>query len=197
MFDILVLGLHGRRTDDDAEILGQHRRSDTFQALLLVRRTDFLRKENLRGEGNQHDVATSQRNVGRQARSLGRNGLFGHLDHDLLPHLEVFTDLPRLLDGGFELHALDPQAPFSGLLRGDEFLQRRKLRPQVEVVDKGISFVPYIDECRVQTRHDLANLPEVDIPYGESRLALLLVELDEHLILAHGDRYLGRVYVYN
>ena len=52
-----------------------------------------------------------------------------------------------------------------------------------------------VDECRVQSRHDLAHLPEVDVPHGEARLALLLVELDQHLVLAQGDRNLGRVYI--
>jgi len=187
VLDVLVLGLHGRRADDDAEILRQHRRGNALETLLLVRRADFLRKENLRGEGNQHHVAAGQRNVGRQARTFGRNGLLGHLDHDLLPHLEVFADLPGLLDGRFEFHALDAEPAFSGLLRGDEFLQRGELRPQVEVVDKGVLFVSDVDECRVQSRHDLAHLPEVDVPHGEARLALLLVQFDEHLVLAHGD----------
>ena len=187
VLDVLVLGLHGRRADDDAEILRQHRRGNALETLLLVRRADFLRKENLRGEGNQHHVAAGQRNVGRQARTFGRNGLLGHLDHDLLPHLEVFADLPGLLDGRFEFHALDAEPAFSGLLRGDDFLQRGELRPQVEVVDKGGLFVSDVDECRVQSRHDLAHLSEVDVPHGEARLALLLVQFDEHLVLAHGD----------
>ena len=83
--------------------------------------------------------------------------------------------------------ALDAEPAFSGLLRGDELLQRGELRPQVEVVDKGVLFVSDVDECRVQSRHDLAHLPEVDVPHGEARLALLLVQFDEHLVLAHGD----------
>ena len=58
------------------------------------------------------------------------------LDHDLLPHLEVFADLARLLDRRFELHGIDPHTAFAGLLRGDEFLQRGELGSQVEVVDK-------------------------------------------------------------
>ena len=54
-------------------------------------------------------------------------------------------------------------------------------------MDKGVLFVSDVDECRVQSRHDLAHLPEVDVPHGEARLALLLVQFDEHLVLAHGD----------
>lgn len=44
-----------------------------------------------------------------------------------------------------------------------------------------------IDERGVQPRHDLAHLAQINIPYGESRLALLLVELDQHLVFAQGD----------
>ena len=192
VLDVLVPGLHGGRADDDAEILRKHRRRDALEALLLLRRTDLLRKEDLRREGDQHHVAAGERNVGRQARSLGRNGLLGHLHHDLLPHLEVVADLALLLHRRLELHALDAQAPLAGLLRGDEFLQRAELSAQVEVVDEGVLLVPYIDECRVEPRHDLTHLPEVDVPHGKPRLTLLLVELDEHLVLAQGDGDLGR-----
>ena len=56
VLDVLVLGLHGRRADDDPEILGEHRSRDALQAFLLVRRADLLRKEYLGRKGHQHDV---------------------------------------------------------------------------------------------------------------------------------------------
>ena len=197
VFDILVLGLHGRSADDDAEILGQHGGGDPLQAFLLVHRTDLLRQEDLRREGHQHDVASGQRNIGRQTGTLGRDGLLGDLHHDVLADLQVVADLARLLHGRFELHALDAQAPFAGLLRSDELLQRKKLTAQIEIMDKGVLFVSYIDECRIETRHDLTYFSEVDIPDGEPGLTLLLVEFDKDLVLAQRDGNFGRVDVYN
>ena len=197
VLDILVPGLHGRRADDDAEILRQHLRGNAFQTPFLFCRADLLRQEDLRGEGDQHHVAPRQRDVGGQTRALGRNGLFGHLDHDLLPHLQVIADLARFLHRSFELHGLDAHAALAGLLRRDEFLQRREMRSQIEVVDESILFVSYVDEGRIESRHDLADLSQIDVSHGEARLALLLVELDEHLVLAQGDGDLGRGDVYD
>ncbi|MFR6352432.1 MAG: hypothetical protein ACLUNN_09075 [Alistipes finegoldii] len=111
--------------------------------------------------------------------------------------LQVVADLARLLHGRFELHALDAQAPFAGLLRSDELLQRKKLTAQIEIMDKGVLFVSYIDECRIETRHDLTYFSEVDIPDGEPGLTLLLVEFDKDLVLAQRDGNFGRVDVYN
>ena len=86
-------------------------------------------------------------------------------------------------------------SPLAGLVTRHQLLQRRELGAQVEIVDKGILLMADIDERGVQPRHDLAHLAQINIPYGESRLALLLVELDQHLVLAQGDRNLGRVYI--
>ena len=197
VLDILVLGLDGRRADNHAEVGRQHRRRDALQTLLLLRRADLLRQEHLRGEGYQHHVAPRKRYVGRKARSLGRNGLLGHLHHHRLPHFEVGADLALLVDGRIEFHGLHAQAPLAGLMRVHEPLQRRKLRSEVEVVDESVFFVPYIDECRVQTRHDLAHLAQIDVAHGESGLALLLVQFDEHPILAQRDRDLRRIDIYD
>ena len=197
LLDVLVAGLHGGRADDDAEVLGQHGGGDALEALLLLARTDFLRQEYLRRERHQHHVAACQRDVGRQTRALGRNGLLGHLHHDLLPHLEVVADLARLLDRSLHLHAFDAQAPFAGDIRRSELLERGEVGSQIEVVDEGILFMPYVDECRVETRHDFADLAQVDVAHGESGLALFLGELDQHLVFAHGDGDFGRAYVYD
>ena len=189
VLDVLVLGLHGRRADDDPEILGEHRSRDALQAFLLVRRADLLRKEHLGRKGHQYDVAAGQRNVGGQAGPLGRNGLLGDLHHDVLPDLKIVADLARLFDGRFELHALDAHSPLAGLLRSDQLLQRGKLASQVEVVDKSVLFVPDVYEGCIEPGHYLAYFPKVDISYGKTRLALLLVEFDKHLVLTqrNGD----------
>ena len=138
---------------------------------------------------------SSQRNIGRQTRSLGGNRLFGHLHHNGLPHLQVGADLARLFDRRLQLHRIQADSPLAGLVTRHQLLQRRELGAQVEIVDKGILLMADIDERGVQPRHDLAHLAQINIPYGESRLALLLVELDQHLVLAQGDRNLGRVYI--
>ena len=195
VFDVLILGLHGRRTDDDAEVLGQHGGGNPLQALLFVGRADFLREEDLRREGDQHHVAASQRDVRRQTRTLGRDGLLGHLDHDALSDLQIARDFAVLVERRLEFHRLGAQPPLAGLLRFDHLLERGELRSQVEVVDEGILFVPYVDECRVETRHDFTHPSQIDVAYGEARLALLLVELDQHLVLAQGNGYLRRVNV--
>ena len=71
------------------------------------------------------------------------------------------------------------------------------MRSQVEVMDEGVLFVPYIDECRIESRHDLAHLSEVDVPHGEPRLTLLLVQFDKNLVFTQGDGDLGRSDVYD
>ena len=195
LFDIAVLGLDSRRADDNAEILRQNGGCNALEPLLLLRRADLLRQEHLRRKRHQHHVASGQRNIGRQARSLGGNRLFGHLHHNGLPHLQVGADLARLFDRRLQLHRVQADSPLAGLVTRHQLLQRRELGAQVEIVDKGILLMADIDERGVQPRHDLAHLAQINIPYGESRLALLLVELDQHLVLAQGDRNLGRVYI--
>ena len=71
------------------------------------------------------------------------------------------------------------------------------MRSQIEVMDEGVLFVSYVDECRVESGHDLTYLAQVDIPHGETRLALLLVELDQHLIFAQSNGYLSGTDVYD
>ena len=85
--------------------------------------------------------------------------------------------------------ALDAHSPFAGLLRSDQLLQRGKLASQVEVVDKSVLFVPDVYEGCIEPGHYLAYFPKVDISYGKTRLALLLVEFDKHLVLTqrNGD----------
>ena len=51
VLDVLVLGLHGRRADDDAEVFRKDRRRDALQPLLLLGRADLLRKEDLDEKG--------------------------------------------------------------------------------------------------------------------------------------------------
>ena len=52
--------------------------------------------------------------------------------------------------------------------------------------------MPDIDKCCIQPRHDLAHLAEVDVTDGKTRLTLLLIEFDEHLVFAQGNRNLRR-----
>ena len=56
-------------------------------------------------------------------------------------------------------------------------------------MDKGVLFVPDVYEGRIESRHYLAYFPKVDIPLRKTRLALLLVEFDKHLVLTqrNGD----------
>ena len=64
-------------------------------------------------------------------------------------------------------------------------------------MDECVLFVPHVDERGVEPGHYLAHLAQIDVPDGEARLALLLVELDQHLVFAQGDRDLGWIYIDN
>ena len=120
----------------------------------------FCERKTFDGEGNQHHVAAGQRNVGRQARAFGRNGLLGHLHHDLsAPPGGSRRSCRSSRRGGSSFMPLDDGTPrLPGCCEATSFLQRGELRPQVEVVDEGVLFVSDVDECRVQSRHDLAHL---------------------------------------
>ena len=195
VFHVGVRSVHRRRADNDAEILGQHPLRDAFEPLLLVGGADLLRNEDLRRKRHQHDVAAGQRDVGRQARAFGRNGLFGHLHHDRLPHFEVGADLAALFERRFQLDSFETDAALAGLLRRHELFERRKLRPQIEVMDESVLFVSDVDERGIQTGHDLANLAQIDISHREARLTLFLVELDEHLVFGQRNGDFSRGYV--
>ena len=197
LLDVLVAGLHGGGADDDAEILGQDPGGDTLQTLLRLGGPDLLRKEDLGRKRHENDVAPGERNIGREPGPLGGNGLLGNLHHDLLPDLQIIADFTALLDGLLQLHGLDAQAPLTGNVRRNELLQRRKMAPEVEVMDEGVLLVPYVDECRVEPRHDFTDLAEVDVADGEPGLALLFGKLDQDLVLAQGDGNLGRADVYD
>ena len=64
-------------------------------------------------------------------------------------------------------------------------------------MDESVLFVSYIDECRVETRHDFAYLAQINISYGEARSALLFGKFGQHLVFAQGDGDFSRVYVYD
>ncbi len=71
------------------------------------------------------------------------------------------------------------------------------MAPEVEVMDEGVLLVTYVDECRVEPRHDFTDLSQVDVADGEPGLALLFGKLDQDLVLAQGDGNLGRADVYD
>ena len=68
---------------------------------------------------------------------------------------------------------------------------------EIGIVDEGILLMANIDEGRIESRHNLTHLAQIDIAHGKTRLALLLIQLNEDLIFTQGDRYLGRSNVYN
>ncbi len=109
----------------------------------------------------------------------------------------MLAEFAVLVDRLLQFHSLDAQAPFAGLLRVDQLLQRRELRPQIEIMDECVFLVTYVDECRVEPRHDFTHLAEVDVPHGETRLALFLRKFGQHLVFAQGDGYFSRVDVYD
>ena len=103
--------------------------------------------------------------------------------------------LARLFKGRFEFHPFEAHPPLARLLCRNEFLERQELRTQIEVVDESILFVTDIDESRIQSGHDLADLAQIDISHRESGLALLLAELHQHLVLGQSDRDFSRGYI--
>ena len=62
-------------------------------------------------------------------------------------------------------------------------------------MDKRILFVSDIDKRSIQSGHDLLDLTQIDISYGKSRFALLLVEFDQLLVLEQRNGHFVRGYI--
>jgi len=54
-------------------------------------------------------------------------------------------------------------------------------------MQEGILAVSHIHESRIQSRHDLLHLPQVDIPHAELVIGFFLVQFDEELIFKQGN----------
>ena len=94
----------------------------------------------------------------------------------------MVSNATLLLKHGFNLHALYALLAAAILAAVHDALERTVVGTQVEVVDEGILLVTYVYECCVQAGHNLAYATKVDVAYRESRLTLLFVKLDEHLV---------------
>ena len=197
VLDVCVLLAHRGRADDDAVILGQHGRGDPLESVALLVGADFLRDGYLVREGNQHDVASSQRDVGRQARTFGRYGLFGDLRENGLAAGYETRNLAGLAHRLVEAYVLKQRSSLPGGQRADELVQRGELRAQIEIMDESVLLIPDVDERGVQAGHDLLDFPQVDVADGVSCLALFLVQLDQLLVLEQGDGDLAGGYVDN
>ena len=63
------------------------------------------------------------------------------------------------------------------------FLVRAVLQPQVEVVEEGVLFGPYVNEAGVQSRHELFHASQIDVPHCERRFPWLVLVFHEVFVL--------------
>ena len=101
-------------------------------------------------------------------------------------------ELTHFVDGGCHLDILETGYALTRSKRTHILVQCVELGSQVEEVDESILLVAYIDEGGIESRHNLTNSTQIDVAHGESSLAFLLAQLDEHLILGESNGYFGR-----
>ena len=82
--------------DDAAALLGQHRLDHLPKPLSLGPVADLAADPDARGIGHVYEEPSGERDLGRDARSLGRDRLFGDLDEDLLSPVDEILDRRRL-----------------------------------------------------------------------------------------------------
>ena len=94
-------GALGHSAHNDAHAFRQREfLHDLPQAGTLLGILDLAGDAELLGEGHEHEVAASQRNVGGDTRSLGANGPLGYLDDDIRTYR---IDAGNVLGGDFGL----------------------------------------------------------------------------------------------
>ena len=191
LLDIQVGGIYGSRTDDDTEILRQHTGCDTLQPFFILVRANLLREKDLRREWDENNIATRKRDVARQTRTFGRDGLLRDLNHHCLTDLQQRRYLAVAFQPCIEFHRFEAHTALTRCVARHDFIERREVSSQVLIVDKSVAFVTDIDERGIESGHNFTHFAEVDVADGKARLRHLFSEFDEFAILAERNVDLG------
>ena len=140
----------GGGAHDDAEILGPDAFHEELEALAFLCVGNLFGDGDDIGKGRQHQIAAGQGKFAAQPRPFGRYGFFQHLHQNGLFFAEHLVDLARFDDIRFDLKIIERMgADPSGHGAVGELKQRTQLGPQVGIVEKGIFFMPDIDESSI------------------------------------------------
>ena len=180
------------RSHDDAAVLGANALQQDAEALALTFLADALADADFLGEGNEHEVAAREGHLRGEARPLGGDGLLGHLDEDGLASRHHVLHVSLLVDVRFELEVAEVGRglrSFDGPL--GILFEAAVLRPEIEVVEKGILGMTDVHKSCVQAGQHLLDPAEVDVPDRIFLVAIVFMEFDQMAVFQHGNAQPG------
>ena len=158
----------GYGAHDDAEVLGLDALDELLESGTLFGRLDLRGYAHLVREGYEHEETTCKGELGGEAGTLGRDGLLGHLHHNLLTLLQDVGDAALLGQLGLA-HRLGVGGEFP--LVADYLFRILVVTvvvvTQVLIVKKSFFGRTYINKACIQAGHDLLYPSQVHVAHRE------------------------------
>ena len=197
LLDVGIVVTHSGCADNHTVVLGQHLIYDCLQSFALLVGANLLRNGYLVGKGDENHISSCQRDIGGQTRTFGRYRLLGHLYKYRLTCGDHLVNLATLSDGLVEFDGGETRVFLLGREVCHQSVERCKVGPQIEIVDKRILLVTNIHKGGIQAGHNLAYPAQIDVANSETSLIALLVEFDKLFVLHKSNSGLARRYVNN
>jgi hypothetical protein len=190
--DVLLRAPRSGRADDDAarEVpLLAELADDAAQAAPLVARVDLPRDADVVDGGHEHQEASRQGRMRRDARALGAQRLLDHLDQDLLAFLQELVD--------FGLGAAIAAAPVGAtaarvLVVGVVFVVLERLE-HVRHVEERVAVEADVNEGRLHAGQHFRHPALVDVARDPARSLALDEDLGNLIVLEDGHARLVAV----
>ena len=171
----------GRRSHDQPAGTTPHRTAQGLQADAFIARFDFARDADLRNCRHQNDVTAGQSDVGRNARALCSDRLFGNAHQNVSSLAQQVADSHRR-DHIFHFDEIGLRIGVGAIIHAKHLLVLGKIFENIIYIEKGITAEADIYESGFHARENACDAAFVDVADNALVAGAFNVDLNQAIV---------------